>query len=369
MAASRHGALLTGVSLAVIGLVIAGSMAPAAPSGVVARQSQPEADNTVTRIAVSDNGSARWTIQIRTRLDTDERVDEYRAFQARFRNDTAEYLGPFRERMQGVVAGAANATGREMRATNFAATTSLQQVPRRWGIVTYEFTWTNVTARRNGTLVLGDIFQGGFFIGANDTLQVVAPAAYEVTRVDPAPDNREGDTVTWNGREDFADTRPRVVFAPVGSGAPEGESSDGDGSVLGDIGVPVVIGAVAVGLLGLVGVAVYRRRHEPAGAGSAEPTGTADGQTAAPDAVPPQAAETGESGEAGSPAAVMTDEERVLALLDANGGRMRQAAIAEEFDWSASKTSRVVGGMADDDSVEKLQLGRENLVALDTDEE
>jgi uncharacterized membrane protein len=43
---------------------------------------------------------------------------------------------------------------------------------------------------------------------------------------------------------------------------------------------------------------------------------------------------------------------------------MRQAVIAEEFDWSASKTSRVVGRLSDEGSVEKLQLGRENLVTL-----
>jgi Uncharacterized membrane-associated protein/domain len=64
----------------------------------------------------------------------------------------------------------------------------------------------------------------------------------------------------------------------------------------------------------------------------------------------------------------LTDEERVRELLELNGGRIRQADIAAEFDWSDSKTSRVVGRMADDGSVEKLQLGRENLVALPDEE-
>ena len=43
---------------------------------------------------------------------------------------------------------------------------------------------------------------------------------------------------------------------------------------------------------------------------------------------------------------------------------MKQAAIADEFDWSPSKTSRVVGDMVDDSTVEKLQIGRENVIDL-----
>ncbi|MFC3958984.1 helix-turn-helix transcriptional regulator [Halovivax cerinus] len=68
------------------------------------------------------------------------------------------------------------------------------------------------------------------------------------------------------------------------------------------------------------------------------------------------------------PVAVVAPE-RVLDLLEANGGRIRQAEIAEECDWSASKTSRVVGELVDEGVVEKLQLGRENLVSMPDEDE
>lgn len=47
-------------------------------------------------------------------------------------------------------------------------------------------------------------------------------------------------------------------------------------------------------------------------------------------------------------AGVMTVRERVRELLEANDGRIRQTAIADEFDWSASKTSRVIENMVED---------------------
>ncbi|WP_435347160.1 helix-turn-helix transcriptional regulator [Haloarchaeobius sp. HRN-SO-5] len=350
------------MSIAVVGLLLGGMVAPVATADV-AQQTQPETDNTVTRIEIDENGSARWTIQIRTRLDTDQRVDEYAAFQARFRNDTSQYLGPFRDRMQGVVANAANVTGREMRATDFTASTSIQEVPRRWGSVTYEFTWTNLAAQQNGRLVVGDVFQGGFFIAANDTLQLVAPTEYEIGDTEPEPDSLEGDVVTWNGREDFSDAHPRVVFAPAsGQHGPSDETDDDVGSPLEDLGGPVVLGVAVVGLLGLVAVVVSRQRDGTTGGTPGEPTVESG---AAP---PPTDEREGAPEETESAEAVMTDEERVLDLLEANGGRMRQAAIAERFDWSASKTSRIVGKLADGDAVEKLQLGRENLVDLVDDE-
>ena len=60
----------------------------------------------------------------------------------------------------------------------------------------------------------------------------------------------------------------------------------------------------------------------------------------------------------------MTDAERVREVLEAHDGRMRQAAIADELDWTASKTSRVVSDLVDEGTVEKLKLGRENLIDL-----
>lgn len=64
----------------------------------------------------------------------------------------------------------------------------------------------------------------------------------------------------------------------------------------------------------------------------------------------------------------LTDAERVQRLLESREGRMRQADIVDEVEWSASKTSRVIGEMADEGTIEKLRLGRENLIEIADDE-
>ncbi|PSQ63421.1 MAG: hypothetical protein BRD21_02585, partial [Halobacteriales archaeon SW_8_66_22] len=139
---------------------------------------QPAVDNTITRIELAANGSATWTLRIRTRLASEADVEEYRTFQASFRENTSEYLGAFERRMTGVVANADEQFPREMRATDFAASTSIQEVPKRWGVVTYEFTWHGFAAAEDDRAVVGDVFAGGFFIDDGDVLEIVAPPEY-----------------------------------------------------------------------------------------------------------------------------------------------------------------------------------------------
>ncbi|XGI83646.1 DUF4897 domain-containing protein [Halorutilales archaeon Cl-col2-1] len=369
---SRIQAPVRGVFLVAIGalLLLSGSVV----GDAAAQTTQPDTDNTVTRLDVREDGSARWTVQIRTRLDTEETSDEYRAFKSRFRNDTSLYLGTFRSRMTRVVSDASNTTRREMRATNFTASATVQEVPRRWGVVTYRFTWGNFASTENDPVVVGDVFEGGFFLAQNDSLQMEPPEGYEAVTVEPEPDSRDGDRLVWRGRHDFSDGRPRVVFRPVqeedsatdnqtststggdGDTTQTGEdTSDGSNRGLLFVGVALV--------LIVAGAAIYYYRREQDSSSEDNESDTkiqADTETQTQTST---AAETGSG-------TVMTDEERVEAVLEANGGRMRQAEIADEFDWSASKTSRVIGKMVEDDSVEKLRLGRENLIDLsgfDTD--
>jgi hypothetical protein len=61
---------------------------------------------------------------------------------------------------------------------------------------------------------------------------------------------------------------------------------------------------------------------------------------------------------------LLSDEERVLRLLEGNGGRMKQANIVTETGWSNAKVSQLLSGMHDDEEIQKLRIGRENLIAL-----
>ena len=65
---------------------------------------------------------------------------------------------------------------------------------------------------------------------------------------------------------------------------------------------------------------------------------------------------------------VKTDEQRILDILRAHDGRIYQRDLVDRTEWSASKTSRLLSAMEDDGRIEKIRIGRENVVTLpDTD--
>jgi len=79
----------------------------------------------------------------------------------------------------------------------------------------------------------------------------------------------------------------------------------------------------------------------------------------------PPADDSGDGTGAGSelPPEFLSNEDRVLALLDDHDGQMRQADIVERTDWSKSKVSRVLSEMEADDRIVKIDVGRGNLVS------
>lgn len=477
---------------AVAGVAVVGATAPG-DGGLPALADTPETDDTVTRIGLSANGSAVWTVRYRTRLRTDADLAAYREFQATFRNDTAAYESSFRDRIAPVVADAAEGTGREMRLADVTATTSIQRVPRRWGVVAYRFRWANFSATApDGSLRAGDVFGGGYYLGGNDTLVVTAPSDYRLTRVEPSPDGREDGRARWTGRRSFADGRPSVVAAPPTptasptatpsptpsptpppTASPATTTTPATDQGSDDLVIPAAIAGVIAVLFTALVVAGRAPSWLPGGRGSdptdpgdpdapdggasTAPTDTASTTTAAVDATDADGAtadgdtardettgratpdtgttadgsetgttdettadetttdvtttddtetessdstdatDTDATGDASDPtdattaagvagdadgeppepyASVLadlrpplTDEERVAQALAREHGRMRQSALADTLEWSASKTSRVLSRMADDDRVEKLRVGRENVVELVVDED
>lgn len=65
---------------------------------------------------------------------------------------------------------------------------------------------------------------------------------------------------------------------------------------------------------------------------------------------------------------LISDDDRVLMLLRDNNGRMRQADIVHETEWSKSKVSVVLSEMDDEDLISKLRIGRENIISITGDE-
>jgi len=280
---------------------------------------EQDVDNTVTNVQVTVQGDARWTVRVRTRLDSPAAVAGFEQVAAEIQTGDSQVAAAFERRMRSVVSEASRVTGRDMTAGEFSVDSSIQEVPQRWGVVHYSFTWEGFAVLRGDRIIIGDVFDEGFFIDTQDVLEISGPEGYVVTAVAPTPTTQGESEVMWSGRLDFASNQPRVEFSPP--------PADGGSSPSGTPWMIILTAFLLVGVVAAVMLVRYRRGGE-------------------------QVQEA------------RTPEEQVLRLLSEQDGRLRQAEIAEALGWSASKTSRVTSRMARTGSVQKLQIGRENVISL-----
>jgi hypothetical protein len=258
------------------------------------------------------------------------------------------------------------------------------------GIVEMSFHWVGFAPVAGDRVVVSDVFEGGLYIRADQRLVFTRGPGVVFEEASPSPDSIAGDSladsdsVTWRGERTFADERPRVVLAPpsagtatAGPGSPTGTSTaDGQTATTpgaaggGDLGMVPLVALAAVVLLGVGAAVAYRSGAlgGDRGAGGAAATGTDDGGDG-PDAGEAAtggataAGEESDPGPAVTDAELLSDEERVMRLLDENGGRMKQVNIVDETDWSKSKVSMLLSEMEDAGRISKLRVGRENIIS------
>ena len=63
----------------------------------------------------------------------------------------------------------------------------------------------------------------------------------------------------------------------------------------------------------------------------------------------------------------VSDDKRVLSMIESEGGRMKQKHVVEETGWSEAKVSKLTSRMEDEGMITKIRLGRENILET-TDE-
>lgn len=310
-----------------------------------------DADAVVMQPTLDADGDANWRVVYRLRLDSDERKQAFEELEAEVETNESAYLDPFTERIRRTVENARSTTGREMTAGNFSVTAERTSQPdATFGEVTFQFTWDGFAAVDGQEIRAGDALDR-LVLDEDTSLQVRWPAAYTLVSHTPEAPTVENERVIWRGPIDFDTGEPRVVVSTADGATPGGgtgdDSTDSDGgsppaSESGSSLLPWAAALVIV-LVGVVaGWVVFSRREH------AEPTDTASGSEDT-DGPPPE---------------LLSNEERVLQLLDQHGGRMKQKQVAEELDWTAAKTSQVVGDLRDDDEIEAFRLGRENVLTL-----
>ena len=334
-----------------------------------------EADRTSFRITLYENGSAEWRFRYEKGLNESER-EEFEAFAEEFNENETDLYTNFRKRARWLTDNGSTATGREMSAENFdreARTEGLDPQSRTLGVVEMSFRWEGFAqVRDDGRLEAGDVFQGGLYIGPDQELVfsagpnlAFAEALPEDSRVVSAGALAESDAVTWSGERSFNDGRPRVVLTDEAAAGPTATTADTGTATETPAGttpgwlLPVGVLLVVVVVGGGAAVA-----YRGGALSSDDDGGVAAGSTG------DDGGGAGAAGAEAEPAVgvteeeLLSDEERVVNLLEDHGGRMKQVDIVEETDWSKSKVSMLLSDMEEDEEISKLRVGRENIVSL-----
>ncbi|AFK19731.2 hypothetical protein E6P09_01505 [Haloferax mediterranei ATCC 33500] len=346
-----------------------------------------EPDSTRIVVDVDASGDARWEIQYWTRLDDQNTTDAFQSLQEDVRANPGDYTAAFADRINSTVTAAENATGREMAETNISVSAETRSLPDSYGVVTYSFDWSNFAAVDGDRIVVGDSIEG-FFLDSSSRLIVSWPDEYGAVTVEPSADDTRENTAIWRGSQtEFVSGEPSVVLerGAGGPGTTQSPTPDTADSPFSTTGALAALALVAI-LVG--GAAMYLRSRgvfgggEPSSADSVETTGPTAGPGAASDTA--AEADSGDEGsvagpepsadEAGDetpspPSELLSNEERVLRLIESRGGRVKQQEVAGALDWTDAKTSKVVRGMRDEGTIEGFRLGRENVLRLPEDDD
>lgn len=355
-------------------LLICALLLTAVVCGAAPATAQSDGEELRLEAQLQADGDARWSIVATVPLDDDEDVRHFRSFADSFEEGERDFqLGS--DTFRRAAEEASTASGRDMsirseeRSAGVVNETEDGEV-NSYGKLRVSFTWTSFARiDENGTMYVDDAFNttsGTWLPGLDEgeTLVIRSPPGYGGPST--APTGAQDGDLRWEGEQTFEPGYFEIVYPPTSSPFPDLDFS----TVL--LGGAVLLSAAAL----LLGVYLLWRRDdgsdqppEPASAAAATAAGDGDASGNSNGAGGAAAAavaggEPDEEEEDEEDLELLSDEERVEYLLERNGGRMKQANIVKETGWSNAKVSQLLSSMEDDERIDKLRIGRENLISL-----
>ena len=338
----------------------------------------PAEPRQVIRIAVSEDGNATWTIESRFVLEDGDDQDAFEAYADELTAGERD-TGYDAETFERFAALAEASTDREMHIEEAGwkepQIEAVDGEAYEYGTVSYSVTWTNFTTVEDGHVYLGDAFETGdgtWFPGLTEEQRLVIERPPNSTFEDVPRGVQDGKLV-WDGPYEFDDEEIQVTFRVTADGAGNGVQPPSGGvgdSLLSPVSIVAGIGLLAILLAG--GYYLRSRgvlsdlsalgRDDSSQAALEQPS--TDGSEAPVSSVQFDDSSVDDPETDAIDVELLSDEERVLRLLRQNGGRMKQARIVKETGWSNAKVSQLLSKMDEDDEIEKLRIGRENLITL-----
>jgi len=320
------------------------------------------AGNTTWTVKLQSDGDAVWRIRENVNLSTESEREAFRSYL-----ETAEYEETWQNTLlsfEQATTTASTSTGRSMEIRDVGQTVSPESaIANGTGWIALEFTWENFGRVDGNRLHIDDVIEteeGLWFkrLAETETLIIRPPnaAEYGVRNATSPPAQIDNSELRFEGPVTFDSNSLQVTF--IGGGE---DSSQLIFWLIGGLGFAGVV------VLVLYFLASNRDQFELAFPDEADEKAELDGGsvTAPSDtpAPPPQSPETSTDDDEIN-VELLSDEERVERLLEQNGGRMKQANIVKETDWSNAKVSQLLSSMEEDGEIDKLRIGRENLISF-----
>ncbi len=271
---------------------------------------------TAFMITVDEHGDASWAVERRVLLESREAIEAFDEYASEFKKNVSSYLREFEERMMQVVERASVITGRSMEATGFSiAVERVQAASGNYGVIRYEFEWKSFARVEDGKLVIGDVFEGGFYLSRDDTLVIRVPPQSTIEVVIPPQDQMRDGELIWYGRRDFGAGEPKIVVALAKVPASLAQQ-------LRQL-LPYMLAAFLTALVALI---LLRKRRRPLTPSDAH--------------------------------------QLVIELLQRHDGALPQSKIVELTGFSKAKVSMIVSSLEKQGIVYRRKLGRQNMVYL-----
>ena len=267
-------------------------------------------------IQIEIDGSAVWTIKQTVRI-----------------NDTYDELDQFQARVVSLGASAKAVTGRDMvvEATSMSAVVIGSYVS-----VVYSFYWTNFSRVETENMTIGDVFHVQEFFSqlyGDGGIQLIYPQQYTVETVSPPPSKRDDPAkiLEWPGTADFNGKDVTILFK-------KNSASSGLLDLVMQNVLPIAA-LIGVAVASSVGIYALRRRGKR--------------ESQAPQPIP-----------APDSLQLVSDEEKVVKMLESVGGSALQSAITEHFRFSRAKTSQLLTALENEGVVRRHRKGRDKVVTL-----
>jgi len=345
-------------TLAAVLLVASFAASPAVAGASADRLQTPDRfDTTTFRVTLYENGSATWAMVHYQPLETENDTEQFRAYATNFEENETELYRNFVTDAEALTRIGTTKTDRRMTASNFERSAGVEPSQQR-GAVRMSFRWENFSQVYAQRVVVSDVFDDGFYLGESQRMVFDHDTSMEFAAARPTPSStsdpdslRSSGSVTYFGEQSFASSRPYIELAQP---EPQGTATPNTTVVANTAGESMWQFALVLAVLALGAVAAAAWRSGAAGA----VLGNDDDGTAT-------ASETDSaSGTAVEEPELLNDDDRVIKLLEENGGRMKQVDIVETTEWSKSKVSMLLSDMEENGDISKLRVGRENIISL-----